>query len=116
MEPQFLSRAGSWFSHRKTKLSVKDHSILEALSASLDEKEDRQSGTAAASGANHFNEPQHFSALYEGKAKRIAQILHTRIHQRMEQAMVEWTDGSTAWIGIHDLSSAAQDHVRARMQ
>ena len=53
--------------------------------------------------------------LYEGKARRIAQIIDTRIHQRMEQALVEWTDGSTAWIGIQDLSSEAQDHVRARM-
>ena len=34
----------------------------------------------------------------------------------MEQALVQWTDGSTAWIGIQDLSSAAQDHVRARLQ
>jgi hypothetical protein len=34
----------------------------------------------------------------------------------MEQALVEWTNGTTAWVGIHDLSSAAQDYVRARMQ
>lgn len=34
----------------------------------------------------------------------------------MEQALVEWTDGSTAWIGIQDLSSETQDHVRVRMQ
>jgi len=35
---------GSWFSHHKTRMSVKDHSILEALCGSLDEKEDRPSG------------------------------------------------------------------------
>jgi hypothetical protein len=98
-------------------LSVKDHSILEALSVSLDEKDDRHSRTVGvASGAKHFNEAQHFSALHGGKAKRVAQIIDTRLHQRMEQALVEWTDGSTAWIGIQDLSSKAQDHVRMRMQ
>jgi hypothetical protein len=96
---------------------VKDHSILEALSASLDDQQDRHLGSASsASEAKHFNETQHFSAVYEGKARRIAKITDTRTHQRMEQALVEWTDGTTAWIGIHDLSSAAQDHVRERMQ
>ena len=28
---------------------------------------------------------------------------------------MEWKDGTTAWVGIHDLSSAAQQHVRLRM-
>ena len=110
-------RAGSWFSHHQTKLSVKDHSILEALSASLDEKEDRQSGPRrSASEAKHFNEAQQFSAVYEGKARRIAQIIDTRIHQRMEQALVEWTDGTHGMDWHSRFERRAQDHVRARMQ
>src|SRR6478752_308070 len=42
-----LQCAGSWFSHHNTKLSVKDHSILEALSASLDDQEDTHVGPAS---------------------------------------------------------------------
>jgi len=126
---------GSWFSHHKTRMSVKDHSILEALCGSQDEKEDRPSGGAGSgvvdakhrqSGAarssassadadsKHFIE-EHFSAVYKGKARRIAEIKDTRMHQRVEQAFVEWQDGSTAWVGIQDLSSEAQQHVRLRI-
>ena len=95
---------------------MNDHSVLEALAASLDEREEGQSHAAAsASDGKDFSEAQHFSAVYKGKAKRIAQITDTRMHQRAEQALVQWTDGTTAWIGIQDLSSAAQEHVRNRM-
>ena len=72
---------------------MKDHSILEALSASLDDQQDRHLGSASsASEATHFNATQHFSAFYEGKARQIAQITDTRIHQRMEH----WCNGQTA--------------------
>jgi len=108
-----LCHVGSWFSHHKTRMSVKDHSILEALCGSLDEKEDRPSGGAGSgvvdakhrqSGAarssdssahadsKHFIE-ERFSAVYKGKARRIAEIKDTRMHQRVEQAFVEWQDG-----------------------
>jgi hypothetical protein len=93
---------------------VKDHSILDALSASLDDQEDTHVPASSLYDAKH-DEAQHFSAVYEGKARRIAKITDTRIHQHMEQGWVEWMDGSTAWIGIQDFSSAAQEHVRVRL-
>jgi hypothetical protein len=109
-------------------MSVKDHSILEALCGSLDEKEDRPSGGAgsgvvdakhrqsgADSSASDSKHLERFSAVYKGKARRIAEIKDTRMHQRVEQAFVEWQDGTTAWVGIQDLSSEAQQHVRLRM-
>ena len=110
-----LQCAGSWFSHHNTKLSVKDHSILEALSASLDDQEDTHVGPASSAYEAKHYEAHHFSAVYEGKARRIAKITDTRIHQHMEQGLVEWMDGSTTWIGIQEFSSAAQNHVRARL-
>jgi hypothetical protein len=78
----------------------------------LDE-EDSQSGALAE--AKSSTNAEHFSAVFQGKAKRIAEIKDTRMHHRLEQALVEWKDGSTAWVGIHDLNSAAQQHVRLRM-
>ena len=90
---------------------MKDHSILDALSASLDDQEDTHA--SCSNDAKHISGT--FSAVYEGKARRIAKITDTRIHQHMEQGLVEWMDGSTAWIGIQDFSSAAQEHVRVRL-
>jgi hypothetical protein len=75
---EFCPRAGSWFSHQKKKISVKDQSILEALSASLDDKEDSQSGALAQ--AKSSTDAEHFSAVFQGKAKRIAEIKDTRMH------------------------------------
>jgi len=94
---------------------VKDHSILEALSASLDDQEDTHVGPASSAYEAKHYEAHLFSAVYEGKARRIAKITDTRIHQHIEQGLVEWMDGSAAWIGIQDFSSAAQEHVRVRL-
>jgi hypothetical protein len=79
----------------------------------LDDKEDSQSGALAEAKSSTEAEP--FSAVFQGKAQRIADIKDTRMHQRWEQALVEWKDRSTAWVGIHDLNSAAQQYVRLRM-
>jgi hypothetical protein len=79
----------------------------------LDDKEDSQSGALAEAKSSTEAEP--FSAVFQGKAQRIADIKDTRMHQRWEQTLVEWKDRSTAWVGIHDLNSAAQQYVRLRM-
>lgn len=91
---------------------MKDHSVLEALAASLDDEEDKDSGAGF---AQRFDEKQQFSAVFEGKARRIAKIMDTRVHQRMEQAQVQWLDSTTAWVGVQDLSGLTQQHVRSLM-
>jgi hypothetical protein len=85
---------------------------FEALAASLDDEEDKDSGAGF---AQRLDEKQQFSAVFEGKARRIAKIMDTRVHQRMEQAQVQWLDSTTAWVGVQDLSGLTQQHVRSLM-
>jgi hypothetical protein len=97
--------AGDWLSKNGAFVTVKDNVAARVICESFDEDAQEMEQAKAEHG-------EFFSAVYEGKPRRIRQIVNVEQQARVDGATVELDDGETVWLAISDLNSAAQNHVR----